>query len=74
MESKTNVMTNDKPIISIIIVNYNTKDLIDQCIKSIYESNTLNTFEIIVSDNASIDGSVEMISEKYKEVIIIKAN
>ena len=72
MESKTDVMTNEKPIISIIIVNFNTKILIDQCINSIYESKTLNTFEIIVSDNASSDGSVEMISEKYKEVIILK--
>ena len=72
MELKTDVMINNQAIISIIIVNYNTKDLIDQCIKSIYESNILNPFEIIVSDNASVDGSVEMIAEKYKEVIILK--
>ncbi len=72
MELKTDVMINNQAIISIIIINYNTKDLIDQCIKSIYESNILNPFEIIVSDNASVDGSVEMIAEKYKEVIILK--
>jgi GT2 family glycosyltransferase len=72
MELKTKEMITNKPIVSIIIVNYNTKDLIDQCLNSIYKSNPLNSFEIIVSDNASIDNSVEMISLKYSDVIILK--
>jgi len=57
--------------VSIIIVNWNTRKLLVDCISSIYENvNNLN-FEIIVVDNASSDGSVEMINFKFPKVKII---
>ncbi|MEK7550243.1 MAG: glycosyltransferase [Patescibacteria group bacterium] len=49
--------------LSIIIVNYNTKKLTLECIKSIKDSNTKATYETIVVDNASTDGSVEALNE-----------
>jgi GT2 family glycosyltransferase len=57
--------------LSITIVNYNTKDLLRQCIKSIYENTKDVTFEIIVVDNASNDGSVEMLKKEFPNVKII---
>lgn len=48
--------------VSIIIVNYNTKQLTKACIDSIIEYTTDVTYEIILVDNASTDGSVEMFS------------
>lgn len=51
-----------KPSISIIIVNYNTKDLIVDCVKSINKDGP-NDAEIIVVDNNSTDGSVEAIKK-----------
>lgn len=57
--------------LSITIVNYNTKDLLRQCIKSIYEQTKEISFEIIVVDNASNDGSVEMLKSEFPEVKII---
>lgn len=45
--------------ISIIIVNYNTKELTSQCINSIYEKTAGLDFETILVDNASSDGSKE---------------
>lgn len=48
--------------VSIIIVNYNTKQLTKACIDSIIEYTTEVTYEIILVDNASTDGSVEMFS------------
>ncbi|HEX2788410.1 MAG TPA: glycosyltransferase [Ignavibacteria bacterium] len=59
--------------ISVVIVNYNVKNLIDNCLASIYKASlhsALNT-EIFVVDNNSIDGSVSMIREKYPSVILI---
>lgn len=58
--------------LSIIIVSFNTKDVLDDCIVSIKNSNTKNSYEIIVVDNASQDGSVEMLETKHPDVRLIK--
>jgi GT2 family glycosyltransferase len=58
--------------VSIIIVNYNTKELIYNCISSIYQNTANINFEIIVSDNGSTDGSIGMIKEKFPEVLLIE--
>ena len=49
--------------VSVIIVNYNTKQLTKDCINSIIEKTTGVTYEIILIDNASTDGSVELFSQ-----------
>ena len=55
--------------VSIVIVNYNVRDLVDNCISSIYSANNKNhKIEIFFVDNNSIDGSVKYIKEKYPEV------
>ncbi|WP_316833821.1 glycosyltransferase family 2 protein [Pedobacter nutrimenti] len=59
--------------VSIIIVNYNTKDLIEQCIKSIYNHVRTELFEIIVVDNCSVDGSQDLIKLKFPNVILIQS-
>ena len=46
--------------VSIIIVNFNTKDITQKCIESIFQHTSDITFEIILVDNASSDGSVEL--------------
>lgn len=58
--------------VSIIIVNYNTKELIMNCLKSIFEHTKNISFEVIVSDNGSKDGSVEMIKAEFPHVILIE--
>ncbi len=58
--------------VSIVIVNYNVKDLVDNCIASIYKSNTAgHSIEIFMVDNNSIDGSPGFISQKYPDVKVI---
>ena len=48
--------------VSIIIVNYNTKDLTKKCIESVIKYTTNILYEIILVDNASMDGSKEPVS------------
>lgn len=56
--------------VSIIIVNFNTKDLTVQCINSIFDKTLGIKFEIIVVDNNSKDGSIEILSRDNRIVFI----
>ena len=58
--------------VSIIIVNYNTKELIFNCLESIFSHTNGITFEVIVSDNGSSDGSIEMLKKDFPKVILIE--
>lgn len=62
------------PIISIIIINYNTLDLTSRCISSIYENNTVNNIEIIVVDNASNREPIDPLIVKHPEIKLIKSD
>jgi len=57
--------------VSVIIINYNTPDLTQNCINSIFKYTNGIDFEIIVVDNASSDNSIEILS-KDKKIILIK--
>jgi len=57
--------------LSIIIPSYNTKKLLRDCLTSIYKQTKEIKFEIIVVDNGSKDGSVEMVKKKFPKVKLI---
>ena len=57
--------------ISIIIVNYNVKDYLANCISSLMSSAVDADVQIIVIDNDSFDGSVEMLKHEFPQVDII---
>lgn len=59
-------------MLSIVIVNWNTCDLLRRCLASIGQFSPRNSYEVIVVDNASDDGSAEMVSAEYPSVILIK--
>jgi GT2 family glycosyltransferase len=62
------------PKVSIIIVSWNTRELLRGCIASIYRSlHALqpDDLEIWVVDNVSVDGSLEMVSSEFPEVHLI---
>lgn len=55
------------PLISVIIVNFNGRDFISDCLDSVLSSDYPN-FEVILIDNASTDGSFNFIKNKYKKI------
>jgi hypothetical protein len=58
--------------LTISIVTWNEKDYLKQCLKSIFEGTRDLQFEVIVIDNASTDGTVEMVKNEFPRVVLIK--
>ena len=56
--------------VSIIIVNFNTKDLLRNCLSSLFEQTKDIEFEVFVSDNGSTDGSLDMVRKYFPTVLI----
>lgn len=54
--------------LSIVIVNYNVKYFLRQCLQSIYNSDCQFNFEVIVVDNKSTDGSDKMVGSEFPQV------
>ncbi len=63
---------NSSILLSIIIVNYETPDYTLDCIRSIYKNPPSYPYEIILVDNGSRDGSLELIRKEAPEVVAIE--
>lgn len=57
--------------LSIIIVNYNVKYFLEQCLHAVYKATQKITAEVIVVDNNSVDGSARMIAERFPQAGLI---
>jgi N-acetylglucosaminyl-diphospho-decaprenol L-rhamnosyltransferase len=70
-------MTHSTPDLSIIIVNYNTCDLLEACLASVYvdlgQGSASVAAEVIVVDNASQDGSMAMVRRMFPQAILIES-
>jgi hypothetical protein len=58
--------------LSVVIVSFNSRDEILSCLGSIYSGTALESFEVIVADNDSSDGSVEAIAERFPQARVIR--
>ena len=64
-------MSNNRPFVSIIILNWNGGKRVKDCVKSILKSNYSN-LEIIISDNKSTDGSDSILAKQYPFIKLVK--
>jgi GT2 family glycosyltransferase len=58
--------------LSIIIVSWNAKEFLGNCLKSIYSHRPSKEFEVVVVDNCSSDGSGRMLETDFPQVVLIK--
>ena len=70
MERSFEINASERPDITISIVNWNTRDELANCLESVLAQEGV-TFEIIVVDNGSNDGSAEMVTSRFPEVRLI---
>ena len=58
--------------VSVLIVNWNVRDLLAECLASLYRDQQPFTFEVWLVDNASTDGSVAVLQERFPQVHLIQ--
>ena len=63
---------NNKPRVSIIIVNYNGRPWLEPCLSSVQQQD-YQDYEVLLVDNASTDGSAELVAERFPWVRLIQA-
>lgn len=57
--------------LGIVIVNWNTRDLLDKCLQTVFASQGNVSYRVVVVDNASSDGSADRVRERYSQVELI---
>src|SRR5205809_5544318 len=62
------------PNLGIIIVNYNTRELLAQCLRSVYAGDLPVPFHVIVVDNLSTDGSAEMVEAGFPRATLLMSD
>lgn len=67
------MVTNSKLLVSVIIVSWNARDFLRECLKSLNSGVSKYPLEIIVVDNASTDGSPECVGREFPEVQLIRS-
>ncbi len=60
--------------ISVVTLNYNTRDLLASCLASLREFSDGLNLELIVVDNASLDGSAQMVKQRFPEVRLLESS
>jgi GT2 family glycosyltransferase len=64
----------EPPAISVVIVNWNSLAFLRNCLRSIYNVVKEISFEVIVVDNASYDGSAEMCNREFSDVVFVQSD
>ncbi len=59
--------------LGIVVVNYNVRDLLRDCLASVYDSHADFTCQVCVVDNGSTDGSADMVTAEFPQVRLIRA-
>jgi len=59
--------------VSILVISYNTCDLTLACLESVFKETRQVTFEVILLDNASADGSADAVAERCPQVRLMRS-
>ncbi len=60
------------PDVTVVIVSYNTRDLLLQCLSAVLDAAASLRLETVVVDNASVDGSAEAVAEHFPQMRLIR--
>lgn len=67
-----NIASASDPELSVIVVNWNTRDMTIACLESLYRETRGISFEVLLIDNGSHDGSADAIAERFPQVRLLR--
>ena len=59
--------------LSVVVLSYNTRDLLEQALRSVIDASEGLAVEVLVADNDSRDGSADMVAEKFPQIVLIRS-
>lgn len=62
----------ESPMLSVIVVSYNTREMTLACLRSLYAQTLDTTFELLVVDNCSTDGSADAIEREFPQATVLR--
>jgi GT2 family glycosyltransferase len=66
-------MPSSKPSLTVILVSYNTRALTLKALKTLHEATHQTDFEVILWDNASVDGSADAVAETFPNIRLVRS-
>lgn len=66
-------MSTAPPDVSVIIVSFNTRDLLRECLENVLTETAALSAQILVVDNASTDGSVAMVQDEFPQIHLLES-
>lgn len=60
--------------LGIVILNWNTRDLLRECLRSVFAATGLGAYRVVVVDNASTDGSAELVRAEFPQALLIESH
>lgn len=66
-------MTRHAPDASVVIVSFNTRDILRNCLASLEKAKSDRDIEVLVVDNASQDGSADMVAVEFPSVSLVRS-
>src|SRR5689334_20217071 len=60
-----------EPKVSVVVLNWNGRELLRECLESLKKSE-YPLYEIIVADNGSSDGSQKMVAERFSDIVLVE--
>lgn len=64
-------LAREPPLVSVMLVNWNTREMTLDCLRTVYAQTRDVPFEVIVVDNGSHDGSAEAIAAEFPQVVLM---
>jgi GT2 family glycosyltransferase len=75
MDTATDALAKgEEPICSVCIANYNGRNVIEACLDSVFRQDFSYPIEVIVHDDASTDGSADIVNDKFPNVQLIRSD